>query len=96
MRGIILAPYFDVTGISLIFLTIQSVIPPFRLLPYSPFFNFHLRQTTIMKSPITRVKELIAALMQYFYEEYQNLMKPSLTVAESKPDPSAKTFYVES
>ena len=49
-----------------------------------------------MKSPIARVKELIAALMQYFYEEYQNSMKPSLTVAESKPDPSARTFYVES
>ena len=49
-----------------------------------------------MKSPITRVKELIAALMQYFHEEYQNSMKPFLTVAELKPNPSARTFYVES
>ena len=49
-----------------------------------------------MKSPVTRAKELIAALMQYFYEEYQNSMKPSLTVAESKPEPSAKAYYIKS
>ncbi len=48
-----------------------------------------------MKSPITRVKELIAALMQYYYEDYQNSMKPSLTVAESKPEPGAKAYYIE-
>ena len=49
-----------------------------------------------MKSPLTRVKEFIAALMQYYYKEFQNSMKPSLTVAESKPEPSAKAFYIES
>ena len=49
-----------------------------------------------MKSPITKAKEFIAQLMQYFYEEFQNSMKPTLTVAESKPEPSAKAFYVES
>ena len=49
-----------------------------------------------MKSPVTRAKEFIAALMHYYYENYQNSMKPSLTVAESKPEPNAKAFYVES
>ena len=49
-----------------------------------------------MKSPVTRAKEFIAVLMQYYYEEYQNFMKPSLTVAESKPEPSAKAYYIES
>ena len=49
-----------------------------------------------MKSPVTRAKEFIASLMQYYYEEYQNSMKPSLTVAKSKLEPSAKAFYIES
>ena len=49
-----------------------------------------------MKSPATRVKEFITKLMQYYYEEYQNSMKPSLIVAESKPKLSAKAFYVKS
>ena len=48
-----------------------------------------------MKSPATRAKEFIAKLMQYYYEEFQNSMKPTLTVAESKPEPSAKAFYIE-
>ena len=48
-----------------------------------------------MKSPITKAKEFIAQLMQYFYEEFQNSMKPTLTVTESKPEPSAKAFYIE-
>jgi hypothetical protein len=34
-------------------------------------------------------------LMQYYYEEFQNSMKSSLIVAESKPELSAKAFYVE-
>ena len=49
-----------------------------------------------MKSPVTRAKKFLTTLMQYYYEEFQNSMKPSLTVAESKPKPSAKAFYVES
>ena len=49
-----------------------------------------------MKSPITRVKEFIATLRQYYYEEFQNSMKPSLTVAESEPEPSTQAFYIES
>ena len=49
-----------------------------------------------MKSPITRAKEFLIMLIQYYYEEFQNSMKPSLTVAESKPELSAKAFYVES
>ena len=34
--------------------------------------------------------------MKYFFEEFQNSMKPPLKVAESKPEPSAKAFYIES
>ena len=49
-----------------------------------------------MKSPTTKAKEFIAHLMQYFFEEFQNSMKPPLKVAESKPEPSAKAFYIES
>ena len=49
-----------------------------------------------MKSPTTKAKEFITQLMQYFYEEFQNSMKPTLIVAESKPELSAKAFYVES
>ena len=49
-----------------------------------------------MKYPATRAKEFIATLIQYYYKEFQNSMKPSLIVAESKPEPSTKAFYVES
>ena len=48
-----------------------------------------------MKSPVTRVKEFLTTLIQYYYEEFQFSMKPSLIVAELKPEPSAKAFYVE-
>ena len=49
-----------------------------------------------MKSPVTKAKEFIAQLMQYFYEEFQNSIKPTLTVAKLKLEPSAKAFYIKS
>ena len=49
-----------------------------------------------MKSPTTKAKEFITQLMQYFYDEFQNSMKPTLIVAESKPELSAKAFYIKS
>ena len=49
-----------------------------------------------MKTPITRAKEFITKLMQYYTKEFRNSMISPSKVAESEPEQSAQAFYVES